>query len=91
MSEINKNRDKSIPWDASHYYLINSVKYAYETVAGIDFIWLYNRGGKMSVDELQAYGYQVTKPKLTRAHVTQRCQTKMQSAGSIGYYGKKAA
>ena len=90
MSEINKNRDKSIPWDASHYYLINGVKYAYETQAGLDFIWLYAGRGKMYVGDLQAYGYQVTKPKSTRAHVTQRCQTKMPSAGSIGYYGKAA-
>ena len=81
----------STPWEAEQYYLINGVRYAYETVAGLDFIWLYDGGGKMFVGEVQAAGYLVTKPKVTRAYVQQQAKTKMPSAGSIGYYGKKAA
>jgi hypothetical protein len=83
---MNKVYEMCTPWDASHYYLINGVKYAYEAVAGLDFIWLYDGGGKMFVGDVQAAGYLVTKPKVTRAYVQQQAKTKMPSAGSISYY-----
>ena len=88
---MNKVYEICTPWDDNQYYLINGIKYAYETHAGLDFVWLYDGMGKMYIDDVRAAGYLVTKPKVTRAYVQQQAKTKMPSAGSIGYYGRKAA
>ena len=76
-----------IPWNKDNYYLINGTKYAYETNAGLDFIWLYDGMGKMYVEDVKAQGYQVTKPKI--AYTASHTRTKMPSAGSASYYKNK--
>ena len=78
------------PWANDHYYLINGVKYAYETHGGLDFIWLYDGMGKVYVNDVKTQGYQVTKPKLDRNNVKPQARSKMPSAGSISYYRKAA-
>ena len=78
--------DMSIPWSDDQYYVINGVKYAYETHAGLDFIWLYDGMGKIFIGDVRSQGCHVIEPKRKRIGVTQRNQTKAPSAGSISYY-----
>ena len=77
------------PWANDHYYLINGVKYAYETIDELDFIWLYDGMGKVWVKDVEAQGYQVIEPKLTRNNVKPQARSKMPSAGSASYYKNK--
>ena len=83
--------DMSIPWSDDQYYVINGVKYAYETHAGLDFIWLYDGMGKIFIGDIRSQCHHVIEPKRKRVGFTQCNQTKAPSAGSISYYGRKAA